>query len=311
MQEEDYIYSVYKNKSFSAAAKELYVSQPTLSMCVKKVEERLGIVIFDRSTVPLKLTEEGNVYIHALEEIRLVKENMNRKLSDIAELKSGSLIVSGENFVSSFILPEVIMNFSKNYTGIDVQILESNSPGLRQQLLSESIDLLVAHDFDANLYEAAPLFEESLILAVPEHFTINEKLSDFSMTAEDIRLGLHHKKPAIDLSLFQEEPFLILKPGNDSCRRGNQMCTEAGFKPKVRIHLDQLITAHNLSCAGMGLSFVSDILVQKAASSGCLYYRLDSEYAYRTMSIGYKRNRYLSHAALAFIETAKRVYQAR
>jgi len=308
MQDEEYIYAVYETKSFSAAAKKLYVSQPALSMSIKKTEEKMGITIFDRSTVPLKLTEEGKLYIQALEEIRLVKESLNRQLSDIGELKAGHLIVSGENFVSSFILPEVIMRFSQLYGGIDVEIVESNSPGLRQQLLSESIDLLVAHDFDQNLYHSEYLFEEELLLAVPEGFSINQKLSEYCFTADELRAESHPEKPAVDLSLFQEEPFLILKPGNDSCRRGNQMCSEAGFKPKVRIHLDQLITAHNLSCAGMGISFVSDILVKKAAASGCVYYRLDSEYAHRTMSIGYKKNRYLSRAAAAFIDTAKAVY---
>ena len=109
MNEKDYIYEVYKEKSFSQAAKNLYLSQPALSATVKKVEKELGVTIFDRSTSPIVLTEEGKVYIESIEKIRAVEEEMNNKLLDMSELKSGKIRVSGENFVSSFIMPKIIM----------------------------------------------------------------------------------------------------------------------------------------------------------------------------------------------------------
>ena len=288
MKEQDYIYEVYLERSFSKAAKKLFVSQPALSMTVRKVEEKLGITIFDRSSTPLSLTDEGKIYIDALEEIRLVEQSLKDRLSDMAELKHGHVTVSGENFVSSFILPEVLMQFSRKYSGINVELVESNSPDLRQLLLSESIDLLVAHDFDNTLYEARELFEEQVLLAVPCDFSVNNQLKKYSMTAEDIKNGIHKKKPAVNLSKFSNEEFLILRQGNDMCRRAMLLCEEAGFQPNTRIKLDQLITAYNLSCAGMGLTFVSDILVEKAAVPGCFYYRLESPIVYRKMSIGYK-----------------------
>jgi len=306
MKEQNYIYTIWEERSFSGAAKKLFVSQPALSMTVKKVEEELGITIFDRSTTPLSLTGEGEVYIAAVEQLRSVERSLHDRLADMANLRAGSLSVSGENFVSSFILPEILMKFSAKYAGISVDLTESNSPNLRQMLLNDSIDLLVAHDFDPALYEAEELFEEKIYLAVPESFPINDSLSAFAMTAK--QMGTGKTAPAVDLSLFGEETFLLLKPGNDMCRRAFSLYREAGFDPKPLIHLDQLITAYNLCRAGMGITFVTDVLVQKASGSGCLYYALKSDFAKRTMSIGYKKNRYLSRAALAFIETAKEVY---
>ena len=134
MNEKDYIYEVYKEKSFSQAAKNLYLSQPALSASVKKVEKELGITIFDRSTSPIVLTEEGKVYIESIEKMRAVEEEMNNKLLDMSELKSGKIRVSGENFVSSFVMPKIIMAFTKRYPGIEVELVESNSPDLRQLL---------------------------------------------------------------------------------------------------------------------------------------------------------------------------------
>ena len=90
----DYVYEVYKEKSFSAAAKNLYVSQPALSSSIKKIESRLGITIFDRSSQPISLTDEGKVYVEAIEKIMSIKKGLETRLSDINKLKTGHITVS-------------------------------------------------------------------------------------------------------------------------------------------------------------------------------------------------------------------------
>ena len=90
--------------------------------------------------------------------------------------------------------------------------------------------------------------------------------------------------------------------------RSEKLCAAAGFEPQARIRLDQLITSYNLACAGMGIAFVSDKLVERAGGQNCVYYRLSGEHAVRRMYIGYKRSRYVSRACTAFVETAKEVY---
>jgi len=311
MKEQDYIYEIYLEKSFSKAAKKLFVSQPALSMAVKKAEDRLGITIFDRNTAPLNLTDAGKIYIEAIEEMRSIEKSMIDRLTDMENLEFGKVIVSGENFVSSFILPEVLLEFSKKYKGIEVELVESNSPDLRQLLLNESIDILVAHDFDPNLYESKDLFEEQVLLAVPKDFEINKTLTKYALTVDDIKNGKHKAKATVDFSKFENEEFLLLKSGNDMNKRASRLCEESGFEPKAKIYLDQLITAYNLACAGMGITFVTDILVEKATTEGCVYYSLKGKSAYRKMRIGYKKNKYINRAADAFVKTAVEIYQNR
>ena len=65
----DYVYEVYKEKSISKAASNLYISQPSLSARIIKIEEEIGMPIFDRSTSPLRLTEFGHIYIQDKEEV--------------------------------------------------------------------------------------------------------------------------------------------------------------------------------------------------------------------------------------------------
>ncbi len=306
----DYIYEIYKEKSFSIAAKKLFISQPALSAMVKKVEKQLGVVIFDRSTSPITLTEAGKIYINSVEEIRSLKKRLQEQLDDMGSLRSGKLVLSGENFVSSFIMPKVIMKFGKLYSGIKVELVESNSPNLRQLLLTDAIDLLIAHDFDQKLYSCQPLFDEMVILAVPEKLEINEQLKECALTLNDLKEGKHNRLdcPTVDLSSFKDEKFLIMKKGNDMQRRAQVLCEKAGFTPNASIYLDQLITSYNMACAGMGIAFVTDILVTSANGENCVYYKIKGHDITRRMYIGYKRNRYISKACSAFIDVAKEVF---
>ena len=69
LNEMKYVYEVYKEKSFSKAAKKLFISQPALSNMVRKAEKEMGAPIFDRSTIPLTVTKEGAYYIRTVEKI--------------------------------------------------------------------------------------------------------------------------------------------------------------------------------------------------------------------------------------------------
>ena len=80
-----YIYEVYKEKSFSKAAQNLYISQPSLSARIKKTEEQIGVPLFDRSTSPLKLTEIGEVYIEAAKEIFQIEQRVENHINIIEQ----------------------------------------------------------------------------------------------------------------------------------------------------------------------------------------------------------------------------------
>ena len=305
----NYVYEVYKKRSFSAAAKSLFVSQPALSSAVKKVEKELGITIFDRSTSPISLTEEGKLYIAAVEKIRMIENDLFVQLSDVGQLKTGHICVGGANFVSSFVMPEIMLEFSKKYPGLSVDVIESNSPDLKQMVLDETLDLLIAHDFDGDQYTSEPIFDETLLLAVPVNFGINDKLKDFAFTKADIEQGKHlTTDKTVDLKLFENEPFILLKKGNDLSSRAATLFADAGFTPKVRMELDQLLTSYNVACSGLACAFAPDCFASFVKEDGCLFYKIAGEHTRRRMQIGYKKNRYCSRAIRAFIETTKEVY---
>ncbi len=310
-EELDYVYEVYRAKSFSQAAKNLFISQPALSSAIKKLETRLGITIFDRGSQPIALTDEGRVYIEAAEQIIAVRKSLAAKLSDMSELKTGHITVSGENYISSFIYPRIIIEFMEKYSGIDIEMVESNSHDLQNKLLDESVDLLMDYKFDPLLYDSYPIVDEHVLLCVPKHLKINERLGDYILSAKDIKNGKHLKDNCAEVSLseFSNEQFVILKKGNYSHRHSMELCAEAGFSPNVKISPDQLITSYNMSRAGMGISMIPDLLVYSAPESGkCIFYKMAETNSTRKLCLGFKKNRYMSRAVDAFIKTALEVY---
>ena len=304
----DYIYEVYKERSFTSAAKNLYISQPALSAAVKKVEAKVGAELFDRNSTPISLTDAGRAYIDAAERIYAIQKDFVRELSDLENSRVGKLTVSAATLISSLILPRIIMNFYGEFPGVHIEMTEGSSAELHEKLLSGEIELLLDYMFDSENYTTYPLLEEHILLAVPGSFAVNEQLAEFRLSTEDVRRGRHLVEdcPRVTLDPFQNESFLQLKKGNDMHDRSLAICSAMHFTPRQVFHLDQLMTCYHAVEAGMGISFITDTLPKTISpTDGIAYYKLDTEHTLRTLYLSHKKGGYLSHAAQSFIVTAQ------
>lgn len=308
----DYIYETYKERSFTVAAKNLYISQPALSAAIQKAEREIGARIFDRSTNPIRLTDAGIAYIAAVEKVKEIERDLHTRLNDISDLKTGKLTVSGASYISSFIIPPILKNFHAKFPGISTELIENPPFPLQEQFLGEETDLMIDYHFDEEIYTSFPVFEEKIFLAVPENSLVHSQLAAFSFTGEDIRNGTHLQKNAalVPLKYFANEPFVLLKKGNDMNTRALSMIKESGINAKIVTQLDQLITSFNFVKAGIGTALVTDTVIKGSDCSGVLFYRPESSFSCRTVRIAYKKNRYISQSMMdAFISTAKEVYE--
>lgn len=307
----DYIYKIYSEQSFTEAAKKLFISQPSLSATIKKAEDELGFKIFDRSVNPLALTDAGKMYIQAIEEVKRVERDLKNSVEDINSLNVGTVSVGGASFISSFILPEIIMQFSRLHPKVKINLIESNSPSLQEKLLSEEIEVLVDYDFSGQLYSAYPLMKEHILLAVPKSYEKHLNAEEI-LTAEDIKSGKHltGKVKRIDLEKFKDEKFILLKNGNNMHKNSYKICKEFGFIPNPLIRVDQLLTAYNIASSGMGLSFTTDTMISNAPySDNLLFCRVNSEYDERTLFIAHKKKKNISPAVLEFVHVGQQTYK--
>lgn len=300
-----YAYEVYKEKSFSKAAQNLYITQPSLSAAIKKIEGRIGSQIFDRSTTPIGLTECGEEYIKAVEKIMDLQNNFERYLGDLGALKTGSLAIGASNFFTSFILPPIITTFQQKHPLVKTNLVEADTYHLERHLAAGTLDLIVDNfDFGEKIYEKRYFYSERLLLSVPADLTSNRKTKPYRLSLEDILANRHLSTdfPAVPLRLFKDTPFVLLRLGNDTRQRADQICFDNGFLPKVTLELDQLATAFNVSCCGMGATFVSDSLVREVKPSRKVaYYKLDGPHVQRKVHFYYRHNKYVTRAMEEFL----------
>ena len=164
-----YAYQVYKKGSFTKAAKALYISQPSLSAAISRLEKELGFRIFDRTAIPCSLTPEGRIYIESLEEIIESESNMKKRIRELSDVEHGSITVGGASFASYLILSELCGEFYKAYPKIKVTLDIGNAQNVRnlsEKLYSNEIDILITYDGTDTKYISEPLLEERLIIAM-------------------------------------------------------------------------------------------------------------------------------------------------
>ena len=305
----EYVYAVYKEKSFSKAAEKLFISQPSLSANVKREEKSVGYPIFDRSTKPLGLTEPGKKYIETVEKILAMQEEFSEYIDDLGELKTGKLVLGGSSLYSSWVLPPLMGNFSKRYPLVQLELVEETTTNLQRMLQHSEIDFLLDNcELGDEMFERQLYRKEYLVLAVPKHFKINDGLEKFQISVEEIRdlTFLDELVPSVDLSLFAKESFILLKPENDTRIRAMELCKQCDFIPNVVFELDQQMTSYNITCSGMGISFISNTLISKVPeSSDVVYYKLGDKLSSRNLYFYWKRNSYFSRVMQEFLRLTR------
>ena len=276
--EMEYVYRVYQEKSFSKAAEDLFLTQPALSMAVRKVEDSLGMPIFDRSVRPMRLTPAGEAYIQFVRNTRDLEQELQQQMQDIREVNTGSVRIGGSHYINAYILPGILSAFARRHPRVKIDLVESSSAVLSQMLSRRAVDIT----FNCNPqfmegFERYPAFEDHILLAVPKSFKINAGLMDRCLCADDIANKRHLQPdcPCVTLDAFRSLEFILLNPGNNLRDRAKRLFEEAGFSPKVRLELSQLVTAYHLANAAMGAAFISDRLVVHSDDS-LYYYKLDS-----------------------------------
>lgn len=300
-----YIYEVYLEKRFSRAAQNLYISQPSLSARVKKVEEQIGFPLFDRSTNPLQLTEVGKAYIEAAEEIFQIEQRMENYINNLSTLKTGSLSIGASNLFAAYVLPPIITSFKQKFPDVDIQITEGNTTQLETMLGSNSLDFVIDnYHYDSTLYNKKLYCKENILLAVPKHLSPDKSLEKYRLTHESIRNKSYLKSsyPAVPLETFSALPFIMLTPGNDTRIRGDRLCREAGFHPNIILELNQQSTAYMAASTQLGATFISDMLVSQLPSFENLdYYKLSGTSANRQVFFYYKNHKYKTRAMEEFL----------
>lgn len=288
------VLQVAKDGTFSAAAKHLYISQPSLSQCIKKVETELGVRLFDRSQTPLALTTAGEIYVRQAKEILRIRQALVQEVADLSELRTGSLTIGSSRTRSACFLIDPLVAFHRQYPGIQLAIKEAPVRTLEEYAAAGTVDFALLYDSSLRAdFDSVELCRERTMLALPKSHPLARAYAE-----DDVR-GF----PRISFAAMGGEPFIRLQPRRQMAEVYDKLCKISGAEPHVIFEANSIIEASELCAAGLGATLVTDMLVQSWRwKEQAFFFELEEEVEERHLMAVYSRQRQLSLAAQRFID---------
>lgn len=293
------ILQVAKDGTFSAAAKHLYISQPSLSQCIKKVEEELGERLFDRTQNPLALTPAGKIYVRQAQEILRIQKSLVQEVADLSELRTGSLTIGSSRTRSACFLLKPLVAFHQKYPGIQLAVREAPVRTLEDYAASGDVDFALLYGTSGRRdLISLPLCREHVLLAVPKNHPLAAEREKPSPSGE---------LPRISFSALSDEPFIKLQPFRQMMDVFEKLCEETDTRPHVVFEANSIIEAAELCAEGMGATLVTDMLARSWRwREEAVFFELAEEIDERELLAVYNKRRHLSLAAQKFIEFLRR-----
>ncbi|MGN0702790.1 MAG: LysR substrate-binding domain-containing protein [Lentihominibacter sp.] len=314
---QNYIKEIAETKSVSIAAEQLGISQPALSTFLKKTENELGCLLFDRSRQPLELTEAGRLYMDYLDKNDALREQLKQNLSDITGLHTGKVTVGGAAFFNIAYLPKALARFVEAYPGVSVSIADGKVPELESLAQKGQLDLFITPiDDEPDRFVYEELLSERIFLAVPAGWEVNRQLTHKAVTvpAGEFSVQAGEDAPAVppapltkeEFACLCRETFVVLKSDQDIGRKMQALFAGYGCRPARIITAEQTMTTLALTQSGVGVSLITESSIRNCRlNRPPVLYMADPAVCRRKMFIAYPRNKYLSQASKELIRILK------
>ncbi len=238
-----YIVTIAEELNITKASKKLFVSQSSLSQCIKTIEKEIGAKIFETNITPLKLTYAGEIYINWAKEVLTSQDEMMGKVKEISTQNNVRIIVGVATHRSIYLLPQVIKEFRNLYPLSFVVIKEYPTPILHKMLENQELDLLLDEsNIDSVLYNSELLMREEIYLDIPKNCSLeNEEL---------------------DLADLKDFSFITLSKEQMLGRLAIDLCKKSKFEPNILAECRNVETAHSLVEQGLGVTFIPQLFVK-------------------------------------------------
>lgn len=295
-----YVIAVAEAGSISAAAQKLYISQPSLSQYIQKIESELGIELFER-TNPLRLTTAGHVYVNTARTILLEQAELEKVIGDIKDYKYGSLTIGTTPYCAAWVLPPVVAEFNRRLPHIQLVIREGIEKELPARAASGEFDFVVSSMplVDKETVSSA-LMMEPFILAVPQPLTAHPDYPHIENSEQH---------PFVDIKRFEALPFISMDSGFYLDMLVKHILKSRSTTPKIIARCASMTTIYTLLKNGVGISILPACM-SKSFSDDILYFRLQDVDERRPVNISYRQTQYLSKAAQNFIDVFSEVWSS-
>ena len=288
---------VAEGKSFSKAAKELFLTQPTISAHIASLERELNARLFVRNTKEVSLSEDGkDLYRYAKQIIDLQKQ-IEERFETEEEGSRHCITIAASTIPAQYLLPRVLKRFNEKYPDEQIKIMESDS----SKVVSQIVDHIVDVGFTGTVLEKKhcrylPFYKDKLAVITPN--------------TERYRRLKEESPEGIDWIL--EEHLIMREEGSGTRKEAEEQLKAAGIpaeKLDVIASIGNQETIKKSVRQGMGITILSELAaVDEEADGELLTFHIPGADAGRDINLVYNKNYQLSRSAERFIKVVKEVY---
>lgn len=226
---------------FGRAAEACAISQPALSMQIKELEESLGATLFERSARQVRLTGFGEAFALRVRNILRSVDELGDLVRASKERLVGRLRVGVIPTIAPYLLPTIVSNLTSRHEGLDIQVRETLTPRLLQELAAGRLDTaIVALPVSEPWLTEVALFSEEFVL---------------------VRPAADAGKPAPDREALREMRLLLLEEGHCFRDQALSFCNMHSAGPRELLEGSSLSTLVQMVGAGLGVTLIPEMAV--------------------------------------------------
>lgn len=227
-----------RHGSFTKAAEELYITQPTVSSQVKQLTKAIGLPLFEQIGKRLYLTEAGKELLNTCQDVFDRLDNFEMKIADLKGTKQGTLRL-GVITTTKYFVPRLLGAFCEQYPGVDISLQVTNHQQLHQRMLNNEDDLYILSQLPEDVELHSQTFLENPLVVIAK---------------KDHRLA---KKQRIPITELDGEPFIMRETGSGTRQAALKLFNQHKVSLKVRLELGSNEAIKQAIAGGLGISVLS------------------------------------------------------
>lgn len=280
-----FYYVAYK-KSFSAAAKKLFISQSAVSQAIRQLELKLDCSLFQRNTKKVKLTHEGQALYTYIEQAFNFIKSGEKRLVDMNSLVSGEIKIGASDTICKYYLMPYFKIFNEKYPGIKIKVTNRTSVKCIELLRNGSVDFSVVN---IPLHNESPQLEFKNTRAVQDVFIAGGSYA-------------HLKNKKLYLKDLEQLPLLVLEQNTITRDYFDNMLKDYNVEINPDIELGSIDVLIDMARIGLGIAFVPDFCANAASEKDIFKLNIKENVPQRYMGVVTHKNIPLSVAASKFLE---------
>ncbi len=279
--------TVAESKSFTKAAKILYMTQPAVSAQIKALEERLAVQLMERNDKTIVMTEAGEILYDEAQRILTLYSGLIEAIDELRGVRRGRLFLAASTIPGEYILPKIIGEFSRIYPEVELALKIADTGMVAEQLIKKTVDIGVI---------GAPVKNDALCL---EEFMKDELIIVSAPSRAD-------GNKEISLEELVEMDLVLREPESGTRMIFYEKLKENGIDPKkLRVVMELGSTRAVITAveSGLGLSIISRLAAQDALQLGKIReIKMKGTGFQRVLYLAWNKNKYQSYSVKAFLK---------